>query len=217
MKFIFKAVSLIALASLATGCAVNQPYDYTAFKESNPASILVLPPANQSLDVLASDSVFAQVTRPLAESGYYVFPVGLVNETFKANGLTEPDDIHQVNLAKLNEIFGPDAVLYLTVTDYGTQYQVVQSDSRVTVEGKLIDAKTGRQLWSGSATASSAEQSSSSGNLFVLLITAVIEQVINTSTNRSHSIAQISNHRLLSAGVPNGILHGPRSAQHWKK
>lgn len=161
MKFIVKALTTVILVSIATGCAVQQPYDYTAFKESNPRSILVLPPTNLSPDVLASPSVYSQVTRPLAESGYYVFPVAVVNETFKANGLTEPDDIHQVNLNKLNEIFGSDAVLYMTVKDYGTQYQVIQSDSRVTVEAKLIDAKTGKHLWEGNATASSTEQSGS--------------------------------------------------------
>ncbi|MFV9474695.1 DUF799 domain-containing protein [Advenella sp. RU8] len=218
MGFIAKAIGSIVLASVATGCAVQQqPYDYTAFKESNPRSILVLPPANASPDVLASDSVFSQVTRPLAESGYYVFPVAVVSETFKANGITDPDETHHVNLSKINEIFGPDAVLYLTVTDYGTSYQVVQSDSRVTIQAKLIDAKTGKNLWEGSATASSTEQSSSSAHPLVLLLQVALEQIINTTTNKSHSIAQLSNHRLLHASKPNGILYGPRSTLYWKK
>ncbi|MDY0273108.1 MAG: DUF799 domain-containing protein [Advenella sp.] len=217
MGFITKALASVVLASVATGCAVQQPYDYTAFKESNPRSILVLPPANSSPDVLASESVFSQVTRPLAESGYYVFPVAMVSETFKANGITDPDETHLVNLNKLNEIFGPDAVLYLTVEDYGTSYQVIQSDSRVTVQAKLIDAKTGKHLWEGSATASSTEQSSSSANPIALLLQAAINQIINTTTNRSHSIAQISNHRLLHASSPNGLLYGPRSEHYGKK
>ncbi len=217
MGFIAKAIASVVLASAAAGCAVQQPYDYTAFKESNPHSILVLPPANASPDVLASDSVFSQVTRPLAESGYYVFPVAVVSETFKANGITAPDETHLVNLSKINEIFGPDAVLYLTVTDYGTSYQVIQSDSRVTVQAKLIDAKTGKQLWEGSATASSTEQSSSSSHPLVLLLQVAITQIIETATNRSHSIAQISNHRLLHASKPNGLLYGPRSELYWKK
>lgn len=219
MKRFFKVLSLFALVSVITGCATNQNegYDYTAFKESNPSSILVLPPTNQSVEVLATDSVFAQVTRPLAESGYYVFPVGLVHETFKSNGMTEANDIQQISLDKLNEIFNPDTVLYLDITDYGTQYQVIQSNSRVTVNGKLVDASNGRLLWEGSATASSAESSNTSSNLFVMLASALIQQVFDTSTNRSHSIAQISNYRLLSANIPNGILHGPRSPYYWNK
>ena len=79
------AVSAAVLAATVTGCANNrQPYDYTAFKQSRPASILVIPPLNNSPDVAATYSMLSQVTLPLAEAGYYVFPVSLVDETFRA-------------------------------------------------------------------------------------------------------------------------------------
>ena len=46
----------LAIAALLAGCAVPQKnVDYTAFRESKPASILVLPPVNSSVDVAASD------------------------------------------------------------------------------------------------------------------------------------------------------------------
>lgn len=32
----------------------------------------------------------AQMTQPLAESGYYVLPVSLVDETLKGNGMSTP-------------------------------------------------------------------------------------------------------------------------------
>lgn len=40
----------VALALLFGGCATRAPYDYTVFRQSRPASMLVLPPVNDSHD-----------------------------------------------------------------------------------------------------------------------------------------------------------------------
>jgi len=96
---------LLALALALGGCAASSSnIDYTAFRESKPRSILVLPPLNNSPDVRATYSFLSTVTQPLAEDGYYVFPVVLVDQTFKENGLINAGEIHEVSLAKLREI-----------------------------------------------------------------------------------------------------------------
>lgn len=77
-----KTGALLLCLAILGGCAAPKGYDYTAFLESKPASILVLPPVNQSPDVKASYSLYSQVTLPLSEAGYYVMPVGVVDETF---------------------------------------------------------------------------------------------------------------------------------------
>lgn len=96
----------LTLATLGAGCAVStpKPYDYYQYKQSRPASILVLPPLNASPDVRATYSVLSQVTMPLSEAGYYVLPVALVDETFRQNGLVNPAEMHDVGLVKLREI-----------------------------------------------------------------------------------------------------------------
>src|SRR5689334_10934360 len=135
-------LAAMLIAALASGCATRQPRDYTAFKQSRPASILVLPPLNESPEVNASYSLLSQVTLPLAESGYYVLPVTLVDETFRQNGLHHAAEMHQVTLQKLREIFGADAALYINIKQYGTSYVVISSETRVTAEARLIDLKT---------------------------------------------------------------------------
>ena len=214
------AVGLSGAATLAvlTGCATPpKPYDYTAYKEAKPASILVLPPLNATPDVQATPSVLAQVTYPLAESGYYVLPVSLVDETLKNNGLHSAQEAHDVPFAKLREIFGADAGLYTKVTRYGSVYQVISSETTVTLEAKLVDLRSGQLLWEGSASASSAEQNNSSqGGLIGLLVKAVVDQIISSTTDRSHPMAGIASQRLLAAGRPNGLLFGPRSPHHGK-
>src|SRR5574343_1422113 len=114
-----RLAALAVAALLLGGCATHKPYDYTAFKEARPASILVLPPLNSSPDIAATYSMMSQTTAPLAESGYYVFPVTLVDATFEQNGISTQADIHAVSVSNLREIFGADAALYSNAKQYG--------------------------------------------------------------------------------------------------
>ncbi len=216
--YLLRLAALLAAALLLSACATTRkPYDYTAFKEARPASILVLPPLNNSPDVNATYSMMSQTTAPLAESGYYVFPVTLVAETFKQNGLTSPTDIHEVSISKLRDIFGADAALYINVRQYGTSYSVIASETRVTAEGRLVDLRSGQVLWAGAATASSAEGESNNGGLIGMLVKAAIKQIVETVSSQGHVIAGRTSARLLGAGVPNGILYGPRSPMYLKE
>ncbi|WP_150668128.1 DUF799 domain-containing protein [Pandoraea anhela] len=210
-------LTVAALAAVMSGCAVHQakPYDYTAFKESKPKSILVLPPLNESPDIDATYSVLSQVTVPLGEAGYYVMPVALVDESFRQNGLTVAGDIHQVSPAKLREIFGADAALYIKITQYGTKYMVLDSATVVTVSADLVDLRNGAKLWSGAASASNNEgNNNSGGGLIGMLITAAVKQIVNSVSNAGYTVAGTANARLLSAGHPNGMLYGPRSPKY---
>jgi hypothetical protein len=210
---VFAAIALVWLS----GCVTVKPYDYTAFKQSRPKSLLVLPPLNGSPDVKASNSVLSHATIPLAESGYYVVPVGVMVETFRQNGLSEPGEIHSTSAAKLREIFGADAALYIEVKQYGTSYRVISSDTVVTATAKLVDLRNGTLLWEGGASASSAEnRNNNQGSIIGMLVTAVVEQVINTATEQGHVMAGTMSRRLLSAGWQNGILYGPRSPNFGK-
>lgn len=214
-----KLAACVAPAALMVGCATPpKPYDYTAFQAARPRSIVVLPPLNNSPDVKAGPSVYAQVTYPLAEAGYYVMPVALVEETFKQNGLTTVADIHAVDAARLRQVFGADAALYVTISNYGATYAVVNSVVVVTASARLVDLKTGALLWEGKASANNdAGNNNSGGGLAGLLVAAVVKQILNSTTDVSHVVAGTASARLLSAGLPNGILYGPRSAQYQLK
>lgn len=210
---------LLPILTSFTGCA-NQAaakFDYTALREAKPLSLLVLPPVNDATDINATPSVLAQVTYPLAESGYYVMPVTLVNETFRQNGLNNAAEMHAVAPAKLREIFGADAALYINVKRYGTTYTVLNSAAVVAADAKLVDLRTGTTLWTGSASASSAEQNNNSGGgLAGALVAALVKQILNSTMDVSHQVAGTASARLLSAGRPNGLLYGPRSPLYGK-
>lgn len=208
-------IAVLAWAALLAGCAAPQhnAADYAAFRESQPVSILVLPPLNTSVDVAATAAVLSQATLPLAESGYYVVPVAVMDETFKQNGLTSADEIHELPAKRLRDIFGADAALYMTVTQYGSSYAVVSSSITVSIDAKLVDLRTGAKLWSGSKKAVNAS-SNNGGSLIGLLVQAVVDQIANTLTDRSYDVAGMVDNMLLSAGTPGGILYGPRSPHY---
>ncbi len=209
-------ITMALLMLLGSGCATApKAHDYTSYKQARPRSILVMPPLNSSPEVHAPAAVVAQAALPLAESGYYVLPVAVVDEVFKQNGMDNAAEAQAAPVAKLREIFGADAALYLDVRKYGTQYAVLRSDSVVALDAKLVDLRNGELLWSGSASASTAEQrANSGGGLVGMLVTALVNQVLDTVNDASYGEAGIANQRLLSAGQQNGLLYGPRSPKY---
>src|SRR5215204_3377299 len=119
------------LIMLISGCAAPPKTDYTNFRQYRPRSLVVLPPLNESTAVAATYSYLSTVTMPLAEMGYYVFPVAVVDQFLKENGMPSAGEMHQVALNKVYEILGADAVLYVRVIQYGTKYQVINSRTAV--------------------------------------------------------------------------------------
>lgn len=207
----------IAVFALLSSACVSLPpaYDYSEFRNSDPQSILILPPTNQSTEVIAPFSVMTQMSVPIAESGFYVFPVALVNQTFQNNGLTEANDIQAVPISKLYEIFGADAALYIDIQEYGTSYVIISSNTVVTVTAKLVDLKTGTLLWQGISSASSAEnRGNSGGGLVGMLVEAAVSQIIETVSDTGFDISAIASTRLVSSEIHNGLLHGPRSPKY---
>jgi hypothetical protein len=210
-------MGFIAVFVMLSSACVSLPpaYDYSAFRNSDPQSIIILPPTNQSTEVIAPFSVMTQMSVPIAESGFYVFPVALVNQTFQNNGLTEANDIQAVPIAKIHEIFGADAALYIDIQEYGTSYVVISSNTVVTVTARLIDLKTGALLWQGISSASSAEnRGNSGGGLVGMLVEAAVNQIVETVSDTGFVISAIASNRLVSSEIHNGLLHGPRSPKY---
>jgi len=210
--FVLRAVRLApAMGAVFLLCSCAAPVkqiDYTAFRESRPRSILVMPPVNQSPEIKAPATFLATSAVPLAESGYYVIPVALAEETFKQNGVTVAEEAHAISLGKLREIFGADAALYITITRFGASYRLVDSVAEAEASAKLIDLRSGQELWSGHAHVALGNNNSG-GGLVGMLASAVVNQIVNTVADRAHDAGRMANYRLLSAGHANSILFGP--------
>jgi hypothetical protein len=200
------AAGLLLLVALVSGCVTVTPYDYSALRAHRPRSILVLPPLNESTDVMGPYSYLSTVSRPLGELGYYVYPVAVVDQYLKDNGMPTAGEMHQIPLQKVREVIGADAVLYTTLTQYGAKYQLISSTPTVGVRARLIDTQSGDVLWVGQALV--AQAANSSGNILADLIAAAITQAINAKTDAAHNVARMANAQLFS-NPGRGLLFGP--------
>lgn len=197
---------LLTLPLVLSACATTEPYDYTLFHAHQPRSVLVLPPLDNSMEVDAAYAYLATVTQPLAERGYYVFPVAVVDRMLRDNGLPGPGEMHEVPLARLGEVFGADAVLYITLHDWGTAYRVIDSSTEVTAEASLVDVATGTEIWRGKHTATYS--SGGGGGPIEMLIGALVHQVMSSVADPSMDVARDCNLALFCSDR-DGLLIGP--------
>jgi hypothetical protein len=206
IKRTFLLLPLVMVAML-TGCATTEPYNYDALLAAKPRSILVVPPLNESLEVNASYIDLSTLSRPLAEKGYYVFPVAVIESFMKENGLPTPDEMNKVPLDKLHENTGADAVLYTRISDWGQKYTLLDSSTVVISHVKLVDARTGALLWDADASAVQSG-SGNSGGLLEALVAAAITQIIGDMTDMTPSVARLANAQAIN-NTQRGLLNGP--------
>lgn len=170
-----KLLLLFLLAALLTGCATTHN-NLDSFYTHRPQSIVVVPVLNDSPEVTAPSVFLTTITRPLAEKGYYVFPVYLTDMVLRDFGLTEAGHIHQLPSSRFYELFGADAVLFITIKDWSTKYLVLASTVTVEMEYVLKDTKTGQILWQH--TQPYVESSDVGGNPIVMLVSAALTALL---------------------------------------
>jgi hypothetical protein len=202
---IFKLLLPLLLVFIA-GCVTTPPFDYSSFRNHRPRSILVLPPLNQTTDVNAPYIYLSTITRPLTECGYYVFPVAVVDAYMKENGLPSPEEMHGVALDKIRNIIGADAILYVTIEEWGQKYIVVQSITTIKAKARLIDTASGEIIWQGTQAVS--QGSGGGGDPIAILITAAVTQIINTMVDYTHDLSRVANHTMIYDATQ-GFLAGP--------
>ncbi|MBC7458413.1 MAG: DUF799 family lipoprotein [Bdellovibrionaceae bacterium] len=198
-------ILLGAMLLVLTSCIT--PKNYDKFRAAKPRSILVLPPKNYSTDIRGTYSFLSTVTMPIAEKGFYIFPVAVVDQLMKDNGLPSADEMHQVSLKKIKEIINPDAVLYITLEQYGSKFVVVESQTLVTATGKLISAINGEVLWEGKIE-KVVSSGNSGGGLGGLLIGAIVSQAVNSTVDNAHDVSIIASQELFMT-EGQGLLNGP--------
>jgi hypothetical protein len=143
------AGSLIALlaTALAAGCVTPPKKDYTAFRAADPHSILVIPVVNNTTSIEAPGLFLSTLPIPVAERGYYVFPVNMVKGVLEIEGLSDPNMVHTADTARLCNLFGADAVLYVSIEAWTAKYIVINTQVTVEFDYVMKDGKTGDTIW----------------------------------------------------------------------
>jgi hypothetical protein len=211
-----KKIVWIFCTLLFAGC-VTPParQDMSAFQAAAPRSILVVPIVNRSLDVDAPNYVLASLPVPLAEKGYYVFPVNTTKYVLEQEGFYEGDQIRQQPPQTLAKLFGADAVLYVTINRWDAQYAVFTTTVTVDFDYRMV-AKDGTEIWKESKKMQYQPQNNSSGSPLAVLIGAVVNAAIARAAPNYMPLTQQANQQVFVLG-PNAIPDGPYKTASLKK
>lgn len=183
--------------------------DFTKYENRKFSSVLVVIPKNETNDVDAVYGVYTTVTRPLAERGYYVFPIVVVDELFKHNGITNAYDIDSIKVKKLREIFDADGILYLTVKRYGPEFKILETVNTVTIEATLIDALNDKVVWHDeySISRSNVKKNDKKEKIVFQILNAAASQIKQTSKDSGHFLASSVTYILLSLKLKERDVH----------
>ena len=208
---------LTSVLGVLIGCnpPATNPSDYTKLRAESPRSILVVPVINRTVDVTAPDYFLATISRPVAERGYYVFPVNLVKRVLEDDGLGDANLVHQANPKRLGELFGVDTILYITIEKWDAKYAVLSTSVQVEFTYSLKSGKTGEELWKSKEAMTYVPQNSNSGNPIANLISAAVNAAMTKAGPNYIPLAQQANgHAVLR--VHKGLPAGPYNSEFGK-
>lgn len=174
MSMFNKISAAIACAGvlLLSGCATG-PQKF-AVSDHTIRSILVVPSINETTSVDADSLMNAMSTYPLAEGGYYVFPMDTVKFVLEAEGIYEPEKMRELGPEKLAELFDSDSVLFIKILHWDATYAFLNTQTKIVAEYSFFKAD-GSSIWSDTVTVAydSSEGSNNSG-LVGLIVNAAV-------------------------------------------
>ena len=204
---------LLLVLLLLAGCSLTPPPDYTLYRNQLPRSILILPPLNSTAAIEATNQLTSTLTEPLAERGYYVFPVAVVDQLFKGKGVVSPVEVRQVSYHKLRQIFGADAVLDVTIEEWGPQFFLESGSTKVTLFYRLISLQTGDLLWSARVSRDDTNRGSNSDDddngIAIAIVGALVQSALGLDSEKAKELAAEANEEAFTDSH-SGLLDGPR-------
>lgn len=182
-----QTIFVAVIAGMLTGCTqyVTKHEFAPKMYEDQPVAILVLPPINKSTAADAKEYYTTTVAEPLTNMGYYVFPMEVVNEVLKQEGLFDTETMFNVPPDKFKEFFGADAVLYVTILEWNTQYLVTSGSVNVKIASELRSTTTGETLWfyDDRVSVSTTGETGGATGLAGLLVQAVTTAIKTAATD----------------------------------
>lgn len=192
------------------GCATVQQKDMSAFNRAAPRSILVVPAVNKTLDVDAPVYVLTTLPIPLANKGYYVFPINTTKYILEQEGLYEGDRIATMPVPTLAKMFGADAILYVTINRWDAQYIILATTVTVEFDYKLV-AADGTVIWTENKKMAYSPQNNQGGGLGGLIAAAISAAMTRAAPNYI-PLAQSAHQQVFLMG-PNQLPDGPYITQ----
>lgn len=211
------AFMLLALVIVLGGCAkqVTKQERFPGMYEEMPASILILPPMNESTAADAKEYYITTIQEPLSLNGFYTFPVPVTNEILKMEGIYDTEILYNIPLNKFKEYFGADAVLFTTIKKWDLVYLIIAANLTVSFDSEIRSTTTNRTLWKYNGTVV-VDLSGGGGADPVSLILKVVVTAINSAASDYVPYAKLANYQSFAA-MPVGQYHPRHLNDHGDK
>lgn len=144
---------------------------YAKMYEEKPATILVMPPINNTNHAEAKEYFYSSLAKPLCEKGYYVISPFLVMDLLKQESAYDSEMFISGSQKTFNNFFGADAVLYTTITKW--EKASLLNKITVGIEYQLKSAHTGEVLFDRAGELSVSYSSGGNNGLLGLAIDAI--------------------------------------------
>jgi polysaccharide biosynthesis protein PelC len=116
-------------------------------------TVAVMPFANLTRDQVVAERVRdVFINKLLSSEAVYVLPVGEVARGITRVEIQSPTEPTAEEVVKLGAFLGTEAVITGVVREYGEVRSGTSSANVISMSIQLIEAQTGRIVWSGSST-----------------------------------------------------------------
>lgn len=207
-----KFLLILSCATLLSACVANpniskqEAFPNLYSDKSSLRSILVLPASNESTDAEAPELYGVTISEPLTNAGYYAFPVDVVTEVLRKEGISEVSSISNLPGSAFKQGFGADAVLFVNITRWEKVYVVLSGGVHVDLQFRMISTETDETIWKYSVNQfidTSGDANGAGG-----IIGALITTALSTALTKNFRVAQLANSSAVTA-----LPAGPYSAK----
>ena len=145
---IYFTLAMLLLSSCASS-NITRGTQYAKLYEEKPASILIMPPINQTNFVEAKDYFYTTMYMPLVEKGYYVFSPYLTMEMLQEESAYDAEPFLEANLNVFKNVLGADAAMFTIIKSWkrsnigGTLTVGVEYILRSTSSGETLYQREG--------------------------------------------------------------------------
>ena len=209
LKKYFCSIFGILAILLLSACAPKMSTKLAEFPmmyEERPASILILPPINESTAADAKEYYSTTIQEPLAFAGYYTFPYPITSEILKMEGIYDTELLVNLPLSKFKEYFGADAVLFTTIKKWDLSYMILASTLTVSIDCKLKSTTSNQILWKYTGTVVVDLSGGNAGGGLAGLIVKVVVAAVQSAVADYAPYARQANYRALTS-MPYGKYH----------
>ena len=156
---------------------------------------------------MGSEMCIRDRAEPLSLIGYYVFPIEIIKDVLKSEGIYDASILKNIPMNKFREYFDADAVLFTEIIEWDKSFYVVGGNVEVHIEFILKSTNSEEILWSykGNIKVDTSSGDSEIPGLAGILLEAAVT-AIQTATQDYVPIAKKITIQGLST-LPYGSYH----------